>query len=1025
MTINQTTFLGASVSSFNANMGWGQSPSSLHVSLVEDDQNGDQFNPPIMGAPVYFEFNGWEHGGILQNWRRLRNSGANPTYEVIVGDPRELLDGVQLIISGYSGTVNMDNLYNIYGALESQAFGSARVNRNGIEWYQIRDTFNTLQNTTPISFRGYQYVVNLGQLPSLPDYYRIGGEVISLMNFITEVCEAASYDFFFSLRQSNGINYITLNTISRQSQPALGYISQYVNSSDSIIANESGFELRNEITSKFLVGGNVTDIYFQYDVQNEDNPEENTIWYYWGLNLNQNPVIGEGEGNDHEFELTSTHVNVNGVGDTYISTIEELRSAAVDQASWESFLYMKNNDPGPYQDRAESLGIVSDTKRDISTWLDGLPLEKMRALSPIDFAGFDGKNAKRATDSVSDHEENITRMYNYVRNFASEYYGRRFMVRIPTVQSKYDEDTEQLQTSLEPADGGFIDESTWPNAISLNMLPEFVNLVTTEDGRITCYAKFDDYQNLDLSELSEDDFTISKNSVFVRATVYPQLIFLDRTTLTSPRAIIELPGAVRSKVDDERKSNLGKLKRLLVEKFTDKNSTTPEEDVKEIFARMGGESIMYGEEGLAKIPTMVAIPLKSNVDFYGPWTAVGVPGKVDFEKDDTLVPWNFGGFTVMNLAANARVSEVATNLQVAEGGTIEVPGAPVVLLGGQLIANGPYVTDINVNIGSNGITTTYRLQTWTSRFGKLSKTFIDRQQKVAVDQQRNRRLLRQVAELQTRTLDRKSKIGKPKDFKPPRRKQGHSSSQVLLADVVIDDSNEFGKVNVVAAPNYNVISHIDNNFENKAAASFDHVFSPFSTSVTPSGNIPHYQTPYNGNSSFVNRQLNPFNSYTDIPNYNFTLRGEELVDGDLNDIESDSIRSIGLKLPAIGVGWGLNTAGYVVPSGGNYEAISGIRNKPDQFMAGSIDFRWDEAGKKWACGSYVLLGQVASNIAYRSSGQVNLYSWTPSGVQWNPRHTVWVKDHCLPSGTVAYAGRNCTFVETTGDYYLLTVEPAC
>ena len=38
----------------------------------------------------------------------------------------------------------------------------------------------------------------------------------------------------------------------------------------------------------------------------------------------------------------------------------------------------------------------------------------------------------------------------------------------------------------------------------------------------------------------------------------------------------------------------------------------------------------------------------------------GAPGKVRFEQDNSLVPWNYGGFTGMNQAGTARVLESVT-----------------------------------------------------------------------------------------------------------------------------------------------------------------------------------------------------------------------------------------------------------------------------------------------------------------------------------------------------------------------------
>jgi|GEM_PF-2338007 len=82
----QQTFLGASVRNFNSVAGFGNSSSSLTISLIEDEfnqsdktglgigddvyHNGikDKFSPPPVGAPVFFKF-GKNFATIEQAWR--------------------------------------------------------------------------------------------------------------------------------------------------------------------------------------------------------------------------------------------------------------------------------------------------------------------------------------------------------------------------------------------------------------------------------------------------------------------------------------------------------------------------------------------------------------------------------------------------------------------------------------------------------------------------------------------------------------------------------------------------------------------------------------------------------------------------------------------------------------------------------------------------------------------------------------------------------------------------------------------
>mgnify|MGYP000849668947 FL=1 len=116
MALVQQRFLGASVSSFQVNIGWGTSPSTLDVVLVEDDKAGDEFTYPSSGTPTVFTFMDFRFEGIIQRWRRSCSENGNPIFNVQLSDPREILEGVQIITGGYNGKVSTTpNILNIYG----------------------------------------------------------------------------------------------------------------------------------------------------------------------------------------------------------------------------------------------------------------------------------------------------------------------------------------------------------------------------------------------------------------------------------------------------------------------------------------------------------------------------------------------------------------------------------------------------------------------------------------------------------------------------------------------------------------------------------------------------------------------------------------------------------------------------------------------------------------------------------------------------------------------------------------------
>jgi hypothetical protein len=146
---------------------------------------------------------------------------------------------------------------------------------------------------------------------------------------------------------------------------------------------------------------------------------------------------------------------------------------------------------------------------------------------------------------------------------------------------------------------------------------------------------------------------------------------------------------------------------------------------------------------------MVAIPLLSNVSFYGPWISSIGTGKTEVEYDSELVPWNFNGFEVLNKTANAKVNEISGNLTWSETGSIEIPGIPICSLGQQLVSSGPYVSDISVSIGIDGFTTSYKMNSWTPRFNKISNTMTDKLARVT-----------KTAQIQSRAMIEKFRIKK-------------------------------------------------------------------------------------------------------------------------------------------------------------------------------------------------------------------------------------------------------------------------
>tara|TARA_Y100001963_G_scaffold40211_1_gene56341 strand:+ start:25734 stop:31181 length:5448 start_codon:yes stop_codon:yes gene_type:complete len=135
-------------------------------------------------------------------------------------------------------------------------------------------------------------------------------------------------------------------------------------------------------------------------------------------------------------------------------------------------------------------------------------------------------------------------------------------------------------------------------------------------------------------------------------------------------------------------------------------------------------------------PDMIALPLLSKERCYGPWISnsysdvyqqfraryLNVGGKIEYEKDEELAPWNYGGFDLLNLAGSTKASFANSELLYSERGGIVFAGPPDGnVLGKNLDAVGPLVTSVNVSVGDNGVQTTYKMDLYTPRFGKLQE----------------------------------------------------------------------------------------------------------------------------------------------------------------------------------------------------------------------------------------------------------------------------------------------------------------
>jgi hypothetical protein len=1008
-------FMGCSVSavSVSAGLGLGQQ-SQLTAQLVEDLVSGDVFAPPTLTlTPAYFESGAFRFNGLYQRYEKNSSTQGKNLYTVTLVDPREILDCVQVILSSYTGvTDSVKNVFNIYGALETgTGFGAAGVNEGGMPWVNILKFLKQVTNQPtyglyggPIHFRGVRYSLDLSELPTMPLEYRVSADFIGLTELIAQICEDGGCDFWTEL---DGLA-IKVRTVSRLTQPPLGTIAALATAGygTDLIRSTSGVEARNEVTSCFLIGGSVQTLYLT-----------NNIVQYWGNDFGGNPVIGFNR--DIQFfgtvyttdeetgdpisipnqlihtESNVEHMNLNAgpiagiIGDIrYTSDIIEMRMARVSQSSW--ITYIGQQKPS----LAALLGITNTFQINP----DSLPTGKKPQLFPAN---------PRQTDVLDDTQIRINAVYDFVKGYADEYYGRKFLARMPFTVFSRDDETLELNSAYSISDGGYLPEGASP----LGLSPLNENLFTNPDGRFRAFARMRIDKNDDISNLSPSSTVLEP----VNSTTY-ELFTLAQTEADLIFTDFSQPPYVIFTIDPiyEKQPTIGG-DFVLPAAILGSNDT---DLIKEISKNASAGNVDVRLSPPALKPTSVAIPIKDNRVSYGPWFANGAVGKTRVERDESLVPWNYGGYDLMNTTAMAKVTSAITNTEQIETGVVERAGLPTASLGDILEFGGPIITNIDINYSPSSISTTYRFSTFTNKFGLLNKSTTERMKRInTATQQLKRNVKSSLNDIgsanQVRTDARRAKRAFMEAARKEIKKDG-SPHEIMIAKKFFDNSVSVANCTIEEALTTSMGS-------GEAIASLGSIFNPYivgSGEGLPSFDLTSLHTTLASGDTISGAWLIPFGIPTGSGENLVFSRGSgsfDYVDNE-NGLRSNIIakpRGVALRQPIILAGEGVDFHAKTYPSG--------------ETQVGPLECYWNDQRKLWSTNN-VLFGTVMSG-----SGS----NYTTAVAYDNGAINIAAKTVSSPSGVAFASGENVLLFAplNKGDWYILnnstripaftTVEDIC
>lgn len=719
------------------------------------------------------------------------------------------------------------------------AFGGANANDNGMQWNQILGATRILLSSFPavsniwspygrLAFKApvvvgngmglmqadtvgglAYYYIDLNEVPNAPSYWRLNGTNTSIMEAVSQICQDSGHDYYIDLIPvvggvlGPGIHkFIKVRTADRVAAPALNSIDTFIgNAGREVISYRKGRELRNETTSSFVIGGPKQSFYQaeqNVDPEGDGNPDpieaDDIIIPYFGRKPSTGDVYLPERDDDGWWEVEIETIDLatqlgapkyaKGIAATVVINEQEMLAAESGIDIWMSYASSYNTEL--WQTLNLDIGGIFDINHIFQLLIQIQPNLANNQPRPADFFAIRQGIFQPHIDGNLDFE--IAQIaHAWLEKLVSEYYGKKYQVRVPFTCIKADPENDIILTSEEPTDGGWTEVTP---VLELAHPSVFTDFFTLDDNRLGAFCRFDGANGLELSGLDLNDFVstdVAGGKAWIKIGVEPEYVYLDTNTYFSPRAVITIPQTVkRIEVDPDFQQVAVGLQNLFA-KFGALDGQMPMADIHDVvleaFKGVGNISLHLALYNRAEMPDACGFGIKSNVLTYGPWGAAGPAGGVNVVNDEGLVPWEYGGFDTLDLAGLSIANEGVTNQQVSEAGEITVAGYPELPLGAELLAAdtggpfngggnnlvenrtvgsgsfsgspyyfstvfpwdgtfGPNVTGLTTTVGENGLQTTYSLKTWTPKFGRFFKGNAERLKQVGQQRLRYQKQIR-------------------------------------------------------------------------------------------------------------------------------------------------------------------------------------------------------------------------------------------------------------------------------------------
>jgi hypothetical protein len=749
----------------------------------------DRFVPQPIGTPLFFIYDGFVYGGLLYNWERNRGPGGS-TISVRLRSPSIVLDSSTLVLQNADDSPIFFSRFGIQASKINNMINVPYINGVpswcndvGVTWQMIKRALYFRRNSLGVLYqrffwfrydkRGRPFSYKLYLESGIgPDNLRFNGDSTTCMEAISRAARASGGRIYIDLLpdrtgQATAIIRVRYNNfdinpaasgllraqrINAGASYQIGVAYQKANATDGNCAHNvmkwsAGLEFSDVVSQSAVQGEYRHEIWQSWQNDNAGgnfDQIKNNLHTYWGKHAcgpyAGQGVVSYGRGDGENFTTCVANQPWGFlVGGTYNISVLELRAALAGFDSWYMFityfkpmllpmlgLPMPNAANTPFLAASVSLILNLGLNINASNWLSAT------------WAAARAKDLK---------QELLQQIHQYVTGFG-QYYGKQFVVDVPEVYCCNGGVEPEPNTNWERTDAGYMNNPYHPQGIlGIPWNSPVLQIFKVDDGRCGPVFYWDErhiranenvlsVQNqLNFNNISGTWFSPDGTRVWTGAS-FKELMYNCRPGLPQPIALLETPG-IEMRPAVAASGVVEGLHYALLQLIwggIEGGSLTPGQKVNlHAWLRTSHASSMKGMSLAPAMfsPSAAAVPMKSNYNCYGPFEAyLGVNGRCEWERDTSLAPWLFNGYSLLLQAGSIKASAKLSNQYVLESGSITYAGGPsqgnISQLGAQLAGTmGPNVTNVNIAFGTGGVTTTINFRTFVRNFGEKAQSDVE------------------------------------------------------------------------------------------------------------------------------------------------------------------------------------------------------------------------------------------------------------------------------------------------------------